>query len=181
MPSRYRTLTRIAWAAYALSMFLPVLHEMVDAGWKAFLLAIVLPFKPDQPFWTRGLCIAGVLANVAVVLTPWKFRGPAIHPSTPNGGVPPDAIHQDTQHGSIPHGAQTPREAQTLPKAQTPPGTQIPPRWLVIFLAASFIVNIGWFPLMSDAELDVGYYVWIGSIGTLAVVAFLNHRRTEPS
>jgi len=68
-------LTIAAWIAYAMSWFLPVMPKSdlfsISAGWKAFLLVGSVVLKPDQidPFW--GLCIAGVLANAPVLISPF--------------------------------------------------------------------------------------------------------------
>jgi hypothetical protein len=101
----------------------------LDAGWKAFLLALSMALKPDRFDWFWGLCIAGALGNVPVLLTPWLFR----------------------------------RRAAV-------------PLWLAASLAASFILNLAWILVMSDTVLLAGYWLWIGSIGTLAVVSFTRAR-----
>lgn len=43
------------------------------------------------------------------------------------------------------------------------------PVWLLVTLAASFVMNLAWIPAMSDSVLLAGYWLWIGSIGTIAV------------
>jgi len=134
MPSRIRaSVARAAWIAFVASWFLPAMHAPIAAGWKAFLVTLLMTFKPDIPILLRGLCIAGVLSNVAVALTPWMFRKPAMPP------------------------------------------------WFVISLIAAFVVNLAWIPLVYEAELNVGYWLWIGSIGALAVVAALNRRGSAGS
>ena len=150
MPFRYRTLTLIAWATFVASWFLPTVHVKpgglfgdINAGWKAFMLALSMALKPDRFDWFWGLCIAGVLGNVPVLLTPWLFR----RSGQSSESVPPGAV----------------------------------PSWLVAALAAALVANLAWILVMSDTVLLVGYWLWIGSIGALAVVAFLNHRRTQPS
>jgi hypothetical protein len=81
--SRPRTIAaRIAGAAFAASWFLPTVHVQpgslfgdIDAGWKAFMLALSMVLKPDRLDWFWALSVAGVLANVPVVLAmPWLFR-----------------------------------------------------------------------------------------------------------
>jgi hypothetical protein len=75
-------LTLIAWAAFVASFFLPTVHVKpgglfgdIDAGWKAFMLALSMALKPDRFDWFWGLCIAGVLANVTVVAaSAWVLR-----------------------------------------------------------------------------------------------------------
>jgi len=82
MLTRHRTLTLIAWAAFVASFFLPTVHVKpgglfgdIDAGWKAFMLALSMALKPDRFDWFWGLCIAGVLANVTVVAAAaWAMR-----------------------------------------------------------------------------------------------------------
>lgn len=151
MPSPPRaTAVLIAWAAFAISWFLPAVHVKpggligdIDAGWKAFLLALSMALKPDRLEWFWGLCIAGVLANLPVVLTLWHFRrDPAMKPRDPEW------------------------RARAIPS------------WLAIALAAAFLINLSWIVVMSDTVLLVGYWLWIGSIGILAVIAILHHRRT---
>lgn len=70
-----------ASVAYLASWFLPVvaftpgtLVEGINAGWKAFFMALSMALKPDRldGFW--GLCTAGVLANVVVIAVPWVLR-----------------------------------------------------------------------------------------------------------
>jgi hypothetical protein len=80
--SRHRTLTLIAWVAFVASFLLPTVHVKpgglfgdIDAGWKAFTLALSMALKPDRFDWFWGLCIAGVLANVAVLVAAvWALR-----------------------------------------------------------------------------------------------------------
>jgi len=72
-----------AFAAFAISWFLPVMHAgqllgEIARGWKAFLLALSYAIKPDRLGWFWALCIAGVLGNVAVLLTPWMLRKPMV-------------------------------------------------------------------------------------------------------
>jgi hypothetical protein len=81
LPRLRTTVTLTAWAAFVLSWFLPTVHVKpgglfgdIDAGWKAFMLAFSMALKPDRFDWFWGLCIAGVLGNVLVILTPWLFR-----------------------------------------------------------------------------------------------------------
>lgn len=129
-----------AWVAYAVSFFLPAVHVKpgglfgdINVGWKAFMLALTWAVKPDRLDWFWALCIAGVLANVVVLMTPWLFRRTTF------------------------------------------------PFWIPAILTAAFVLNLAWIVVMSDTVLLVGYWLWIGSIGALAVAAILNHRRARPS
>jgi hypothetical protein len=129
-------LTLIAWAAFVASFFLPTVHVKpgglfgdIDAGWKAFMLALSMALKPDRFDWFWGLCIAGVLANVTVVAAAaWVMRRKPV------------------------------------------------PVWVLVALAASFLVNLAWIPTMSDSVLLAGYWLWIGSIGMLAAVGLVKPR-----
>ncbi len=73
-----------AWAAYAMSWLLPTVRIGakdvglgVSAGWKAFQMSLEYVVKPDRLDWVWALCIAGVLANVPVLLSPLMLRRPA--------------------------------------------------------------------------------------------------------
>jgi hypothetical protein len=128
---RHAVVAGIAWAAYVLSWFLPVvrfkpggLFTDIDAGWKAFLLALSLVVKPDRldVFW--GLCVVGVLGNVPVLASPWMLRDPV-------------------------------------------------PRRFITYLAAAFVLNLAWIVVMRDSVLLAGYWLWVGSMGALAVAAMV--------
>jgi hypothetical protein len=71
----------VAWTAYAVSWFLPVLKlkhsgllSDLDHGWKAFMVVLTLAIKPETLDWFWGLCIASVLSNLLVLVSPLIFR-----------------------------------------------------------------------------------------------------------
>jgi len=47
------------------------------------------------------------------------------------------------------------------------------PRWFAIGIAAAFAVNLAWLAAIKATDLRVGYWLWIGSMGALAVIAIL--------
>jgi len=120
----------VAWAAYALSWFLPVLHipegglfSDIDAGWKAFATTVLGIFSPNKLGWISLFFLGSVLSNVPVLMSPWMLR-------------------------------------------------RVPPaRWFIIALAAGFLLNLAWIPLLERIRLLVGYWLWVGSMFVLAVVA----------
>lgn len=53
------------------------------------------------------------------------------------------------------------------------------PLWLPLALKVSFFVNFGWIPAMHKADLLLGYWLWLGSIGALALIAVLRRRGSD--
>jgi hypothetical protein len=51
------------------------------------------------------------------------------------------------------------------------------PRWFAAGIAAAFAVNLGWVAVGKITELRPGYWLWVGSMGVLAVIAVLGSRR----
>ena len=51
------------------------------------------------------------------------------------------------------------------------------PRWYITLLICGFLVNLAWLLLTSDSTLLPGYWLWVGSMGVLAVVAVANRWR----
>jgi hypothetical protein len=47
------------------------------------------------------------------------------------------------------------------------------PRWFAIGIAASVVVNLAWVAAVKVTDLRVGYWLWVGSMGALAVIAIL--------
>ncbi len=120
----------VAWAAYALSWFLPVLHipegglfSDIDAGWKAFATTLLGVFRPDRLEWISLFFLGSALSNVPVLMSPWMLR--------------------------------------RMPTA----------RWFISALAAGFLLNLAWIPLLERIRLLVGYWLWVGSMFVLPVVA----------
>lgn len=69
----------VAWAAYAVAWLVPAVRLMPHdprpmAGWQAFAAALTMAVRPDRLDWFWGLSVAGVLGNVAVLMTPFLFR-----------------------------------------------------------------------------------------------------------
>jgi hypothetical protein len=121
--------TAVAWAAYAASWFLPTLKfehsglfSDLDAGWKAFTIVLSIVMKPESIDFVWFLSTASVLSNLAVVLSPLKFRRSPV------------------------------------------------PVWFTAVLAIAFVVNLTWFILITDSTLQAGYWLWVGSMGALALV-----------
>ena len=54
------------------------------------------------------------------------------------------------------------------------------PRWFAFALKAAFFANFGWIPAMRKAGLLPGYWLWLVSIGALALIAIVK-RRSAPS
>lgn len=44
------------------------------------------------------------------------------------------------------------------------------PRWFVYALAAAFVLNLIWIPVMSGSVMLPGYWMWLGALGALALV-----------
>jgi hypothetical protein len=44
------------------------------------------------------------------------------------------------------------------------------PIWFTAVLAIAFVVNLTWFILITDSTLQAGYWLWVGSMGVLALV-----------
>ena len=133
--ARWTTLG-VAWAAYAVSWLLPVLKPKhsglisdLDHGWKAFMVVLSLAIKPETLDWFWGLCIASVLSNLLVLVSPLMFRRHSV------------------------------------------------PRWYITLMICGFIVNLVWLLLTNDSTLLAGYWLWVGSMGVLAVAAVANRRR----
>jgi len=51
------------------------------------------------------------------------------------------------------------------------------PRWFASAMAAAFAVNLAWLPMFRTAELRLGYWLWLGSMGVLAAIAIARSRR----
>jgi len=74
----------IAWAAYAVSWLVPAVRLMPHdpkpmAGWQAFAAALTMATRPDRIDWFWAICVAGVLANIGVLMTVWQFhRAPGV-------------------------------------------------------------------------------------------------------
>jgi hypothetical protein len=124
-----RLLLGIAWVAYALSWFLRAAHAeefgtpYTYAGWKAFTTTVSVILRPQDADWSYAVGAAGVLGNVAVLLSPLML-------------------------------------------------SRTPPRWLVASLLAAFILNLGWILVVRNvASLDAGYWLWVGSMGLMALAA----------
>jgi predicted membrane channel-forming protein YqfA (hemolysin III family) len=44
-------------------------------------------------------------------------------------------------------------------------------------IAAAFAVNLMWLPRFKTAELRLGFWLWLGSMGVLAAIAIARSRR----
>ena len=69
----------IAWAAYAVAWLVPAVRLMPHdpkpmAGWQAFAAALTMATRPDRIDWFWAICVAGVLANIGVLMTVWQFH-----------------------------------------------------------------------------------------------------------
>jgi hypothetical protein len=51
------------------------------------------------------------------------------------------------------------------------------PRWFATVMVAAFAVNLAWLPMFKTAELRLGYWLWLGSMGVLAAIAIARSRR----
>ena len=81
-----RLIAGLAWAAYAVSWFLPTLKlknsglfSDFDAGWKAFMIVLSIVMKPESIDFVWSLSVASILSNLAVVLSPFMFRRRPVH------------------------------------------------------------------------------------------------------
>ena len=51
------------------------------------------------------------------------------------------------------------------------------PGWFAAGIAAAFAVNLGWVAAGKITDLGPGYWLWLGSMGVLAVIAFMRRRQ----
>jgi hypothetical protein len=54
------------------------------------------------------------------------------------------------------------------------------PRWFVGTLIFDSVMNLTWTSLTSDSTLLAGYWLWVGSMAVLSVVAVANRKRVAP-
>jgi hypothetical protein len=55
------------------------------------------------------------------------------------------------------------------------------PRWFAAVIAAGFAANLIWLSMFKTAELRLGYWLWLGSMGVLAAIAIARSRRESES
>src|SRR6187401_1307426 len=78
-----RALVWIAWTAFVLAWFLPVIHDGVTLpeglpGWEAFMVAarVLMPSDDADPWWSRVLPALSAGTNLLAIAAPWLSRHP---------------------------------------------------------------------------------------------------------
>jgi hypothetical protein len=78
-----RALVWIAWTAFVLAWFLPVVHNGVSLpegvpGWEAFMVAasVLVPSNDAGPWWSRVLPTLSAGTNLLAIVAPWLSSQP---------------------------------------------------------------------------------------------------------